>query len=181
MQARCVSGAMSVETILEPGETVTWQGRPEGSFVIGVEGLALGLFGLLVLGIAWGFSLVFASAGISPWPCRACGAGLAVACVLLFPMLDMLNRRRTRYLLTDRRALIVSGAKVAAYPVSSWRDIVFRPGPPDTVHFARRRNSRAHGSSLGRPAFDVGFERIEGGAQVYRRMLDMQDGRKHRG
>lgn len=168
------------QDILDQGETILWQGRPDGSVVMNVANIATSLFGLAFAGFALFWMIMASQAGGFFWMFGllhfSVGVGLAAG-----PMVwSAYRRRNTWYTLTDRRAFIatslpIKGKTLGSFPITEDMVLSLKDGPPDSVHFATRTRRTKNGSRL----VDIGFERIEDGKNVYRMMRDIQKSTSH--
>jgi hypothetical protein len=165
------------EGILDPGERIIWQGRPDGAVTLKPRNILLLMFGLFFAGFALFWMVMAAQAGGFFWVFGllhfSVGMGLVFAALYWGAYL----RRRTWYTLTNRRALIardlpVLGKKLKSWPITEGATLALIPGPPDTVVFAQKTR-RGKNSTYQVP---VSFERIEDGRKVYRLMRDIQTG-----
>ncbi len=112
------------DDLLAEGEAILWQGQPDGALRMDWTratefgmGLAVAAFALFWMwgasqagGLFWIFGLLFL--GIGLWQ------------ALQPNLVDTLNRRRTWYTLTDRRAFIATdwlgqGRRLASYPITA--------------------------------------------------------------
>lgn len=101
-----------ITALLQPGETLLWHGRPDVGRLVGAK-----LAGCFLAGAGVGLSLLWA------WYAAARGTAVGLFVALLFLALglgvgiaktrEVLAARTTRYAITDRRALIVSGRTMA--------------------------------------------------------------------
>lgn len=165
------------EGILDPGERIVWQGRPDGAIVFKPANVALFLFGLAFAGFALFWMIMAASAGGAFWMFGllhfAVGLGMAFGAIGW----DAYKRRHSWYTLTDRRAFIatnlpLSGKRLASYPIDAGTRLSLTGTHPASLHFATRRKRGKNGS------YDVpvGFERLEDAQRVYRLMRGVQTG-----
>jgi hypothetical protein len=161
---------------LEEGETLLWEGTPRGDLHFGIESYATVPFAILVLGISLGIGWMLAGYGVAFAPFAAAGVALALFIALMFPLHDQFIRRNSRYALTDRRALIWLRGAVKSVPLPAPDKIELRPGPPDDLIFGKEANPRTHGTRHPGASFDIGFFRIDDGAQVYRLMREQAGG-----
>ena len=182
-----MSEAQTWDEILEPGEEILWQGRPDtrlffpperkGTLVAGVLIMAFGaaplISGLRARPIAeWppGMPLIFGSVFLS-----IVAVGLAL--VVGQPFLIRRRRRRTWYTLTNRRGFIATdgaifGKRLKSYPVVSDAPVTVTKGQPATVWFARDQYD-----SDGRTRFEpVGFERIADADFVAEKIRALRNG-----
>lgn len=137
--------------ILEPGERVIWQGRPDPG--LRFDGFAPGttVFGLAVAGFALFFTwqglgavasgplgILFPVAGIA-----FLGVGLNLAGGRFF--LDAWMRRHTTYSLTNRRAFIATEAfgrrRLRAFPIDASTVVDLVDGPLQSVGFRGARTA----------------------------------------
>lgn len=176
--------ASAWDALLEPGERVLWVGRPRLRRLPGRADGPVAMAGLVLflLALAW-----------IAWPLRAGlalnhGSGLLLLLIgvpmaafalalMLGPVLaERARLARLSYVLTNRRAAIVSAGPepdLALYPLTPRTPLRLVPGRPGSVLFARDVRSRPRPPGGGRPrieAFDVGFERIDDAEAVFRLM-----------
>jgi hypothetical protein len=163
--------------MLDTGEVLLWQGRPNAGLAFGLSHLLRILRATLML-VLFLYLLARLQTGIaSYWDVR-----LIVLFVYFLPVpLDlvksMITRRMQRYGLTGQRAIILTdlgpfGRMVRSYPLGSatpltllegrrWSSVVFTPAPKWFT-------------GLLTPAPEVGFQRIAGAKQVYALMRQVQ-------
>lgn len=182
------------EGILEPGERILWQGRPDTRVEWGDVISFQSMFGLVFAGFAvfWitmarnigshfddGISSVFPLFGL---PFVAVGLHMVVGRLIF----DAVRRRGTWYTLSDRTAFIAVSSRglrrLERYPLEPDMPLVLDDGNPGTVWFAEKvthnpggwsgsgSNQRYRGPSTTRE--QIGFRRIDGARGVYRLMLD---------
>jgi len=163
--------------ILDPGETIIWQGRPERGIafrklnpmraVMGVVFVVFSTFWMVQAaqtgGVFWMFGLLFLGVG-------AYNAGG-------FLLWEAYQRAHMWYSLSSRRAFIATnlpliGRDLKSYPISRDSVLDFRDGDPAAIYFARDYKRTANGSRQ----VDVGFERIKDGADVYAKLRAVQRG-----
>lgn len=168
--------------ILAEGETILWQGQPDGRFAFGLAQVFTTLFGLAFAAFALFWMVLASSAGGLFWAFGlihfSAGLGMVIVPVFWPPI----RRRRTWYTLTDRRAFIATnlpfaGRRLRDYPIhegtsldhqKGWRDdglstVIFHRTP------ARHRPTNRAGAAQGRvhsQGADIGFERIKDGDKV---------------
>ncbi|SHI95190.1 hypothetical protein SAMN05444000_10429 [Shimia gijangensis] len=165
--------------ILDDGETILWQGRPDGAVTVSIANVATSLFGLAFAGFALFWMIMASQAGGFFWMFGlihfTVGLGLTGG-----PMVwSAYRRRNTWYTLTDQRAFIASslpvrGKTLDSFPITEDTMLSLTEGPPDSLFFATRTRRTKNGTRQ----VKVGFERIEGGKDVYRMMRDVQ--KRHR-
>lgn len=166
------------EGILDEGETVLWQGRPDGRVVFRIGKAFQFVFGLFFAGFALFWMVMASQAGGAFWMFGLIhfSVGLAISFGALF--WDAYRRRHTWYTLTDRRAFIATdmphkGRQLQSYPIAPSTQLVFNPGPFATITFAHEER---RGSKGRRYTVPVGFERIADGDEVYRHLRRIQEG-----
>lgn len=162
--------------LLDEGETILWQGRPDGAIVLGFGNVLTGIFGLFFAGFALFWMVMASQAGGLFWMFGlihfSVGLGLAVGPLVW----SALRRRHSWYTLTDRRAFIavdlpLRGKSLDSFPITTDTVLSFEEGPPDNLFFATRIKRTKNGTRK----VGIGFERIEGGRDVYRMMRDIQE------
>ena len=168
--------------ILDDGETILWQGRPDGAMVLSARNALASLFGLAFAGFALFWMIMASRAGGGFWMFGlihfSAGVGLAIGPIGY----SAFRRRHTWYTLTDRRAFIatdmpITGKSLDSYPITDDTVLTFEEGPPDNLQFASRTKRTKNGTREVR----LGFERIEQGREVYRMMRDIQEQTRARG
>lgn len=162
--------------ILDEGEAILWQGRPDGRIAFDIGNIFALIFGLFFAGFALFWMLMASQAGGFFWMFGLLHffVGLGVAFGPTF--YSAYRRRHTWYTLTDRRAFVASdmsikGKSLESYPITRDMVISLLEGPPDTIWFA----SITKRSRNGTKTVKIGFERIDGGREVYRMMRDIQE------
>ncbi len=164
------------EGILDEGETIVWQGRPDATVVLTVANVGGFLFGLFFAGFALFWMIMASQAGGGFWMFGLIHffVGLSVAFGAMF--WNAWRRKHTWYTLTDRRAFIATdipfkGRKLNSYPITPDTVISYQAGDLATLHFAsemRQGKNRNY-------TVPVGFERVPDGDEVYRLMRDIQE------
>lgn len=166
------------ESILEPGERVLWQGRPDGGLRFDGFDLGTTVFGLA----AAGFAIFFFVQGLG-----AVGSG---ALGFLFPLaglvflgvglnlaggrffLDAWRRRRTWYSLTSRRAFIATQLfgrrRLREWRIDASTVVDLRDGPLQSVGFT--------GSRVAPAAARASFDGLADGRQVLALMEQVKAG-----
>ena len=167
------------EGILDDGETVLWQGRPNASFVFKARYIFTTLFGLTFAAFALFWMFMARSAGGTIWMFGLIHFSAGIGLVIAPAFYSIWKRRHTWYTLTDRRAFIAtdkpfSGRKLKSYPIDSDTTLDYTPGHYSTIYFAHEHRSGKNGT-VHTP---VGFERIEDGKAVYELIRDIQSGPK---
>lgn len=156
------------EGILDPGERIVWQGRPDQGFHVDAGEIPAALFALLFSGFAVFWMTKVATAGGAFWMFGLIhfSVGIGIFWKSLFG--PTRRRRRTWYTLTDRRAFIATksarnGKELKSYPITANTRLAMRDGRPATIHFARERRQGSKGRSYTVP---IGFERVADGQKV---------------
>ena len=107
---------MDDDTTLLAGENVLWRGRPADGILFQPNDVFLIPFSLLWLGLVTVMGMAAWQSGTFPFPIL-----LFVAIGVYFSagrfVVDMMLRRRLRYLVTDRRALVVCGGTTTSRDV----------------------------------------------------------------
>jgi hypothetical protein len=167
------------EGILDEGEEILWQGRPDSAFAFQPRMMIMTVFGVFFAGFALFWMLMASMAGGYFWMFGlihfAVGIGI-VAGTLWGPTF---RRRRTWYTLTDRRAFVATdlplvGRRLKSYPITAGSVLSYDQQDPATIHFAHEMRRGRNGSTR----VDVGFDRIHDGAEVYRLMRQVQRGQE---
>jgi len=162
--------------ILDPGETILWQGRPDPGFVLRPAQIGVALFGLAFSAFAMFWMIMASQAPGGFWMFGlihfSVGAGIIAWAFFWGPY----SRRHTWYTLTDRRAFIatdlpVVGKRLKSYPITEDTVLDFESGDLSTIIFHEERKRGKNGHYTVR----IGFERIHDGAKVYRLMRNVQE------
>jgi len=149
------------EEILDDGETILWQGRPDGAFALSFKGIGLALFGIFFTG----FSLVWMSMAFSApdsfWRFGLIhfAAGILMMVVGVFG--GTYRRRHSWYSLSTKRAFIATklpfmGQRLKSYPITKASMLDFRAGALANIFFATRKKRTNNGSV----EVPVGFLRL---------------------
>lgn len=171
---------------LDRGEKLIWEGNPAAGLRFRASDIVQSVFGLFFLG----FSLfwVYMASSITRDAPGPAGFGLifplfglpfvAVGAYLVFGRFFWRSyvRGRTRYALTDKRAIIATnafGRKLKSYPITADTRLEFEPGPEATIWFAEEMR---RGNKGRRYTVKKGFEYIHDGDEVYRLMRRVQQG-----
>lgn len=161
--------------ILDEGERILWQGRPDTGLTLGPHNILTALFGLFFAGFALVWMVMAMRAGDGFWMFGLLHFSVGAALVFGALFWGPFRRRRSWYTLTDHRAFIATDLPLQGKSLRSWAigpDTVLElvDGPLQTVNFATE--IRRSGSGTRRKTH--GFERITEGREVYRLMLDIQ-------
>lgn len=175
------------EAYFDAGEHLVWQGQPNKGLRFRVETLMQSLFGVFFLAFAI-FWMAMASGMSSGMP-REFGP------VSLFPLFGIpfvlvgfymvignyfwkaYLRGRTRYALSNKRAFIATRGlrkDLKSWPIDAQTELVYEPGDESTIFFAsstKRVYSKNSGSRT--KTIRHGFEYINKGEEVYRKMRDL--------
>jgi hypothetical protein len=161
--------------ILNEGEEILWQGRPDTGLIFSASALGKLVFGLFFSGFAvfwmigaastggifWMFGLIHFFAGIG-----VMGSGVVWPGV---------KAHHTWYSLSNHRAFIAtdfpwSSRRLNSYPISAQTSLSLEQGKLDSILFATEEY-RVKGRTRTRR---IGFERIRDGRTVYNLMRDIQ-------
>lgn len=164
------------ESILDKGEKVLWQGRPDGAIRMKVANIMTFGFGLVFAGFALFWMIMAAQAGGSFWMFGlihfSVGIGLSFGSIFW----SAYKRRNSWYTLTDRRAFIavdipLKGRTLKSYPIDSSTQVEYTQGALSTITFHEETKRGNKGRTY---SVKVGFEYIKDGDAVYRFIRDMQ-------
>ena len=164
------------EGILDAGERILWQGRPDGGFHIRAGQAGQAGFGLFFAGFAvvW---MVLASNAPGPfWMFGLIHFSVGMGLALKPTIWAMMKRRDTWYTLTDRRAIIATdapfeGRRLMSYPITAATRVDFIDRAQDSVHFAEEVKRSKNGTYR----VPIGFDYIgSNGPEVLRLIRDIQ-------
>ncbi|KIC46477.1 aspartate carbamoyltransferase catalytic subunit [Ruegeria sp. ANG-S4] len=163
------------DQILDPGEQVIWQGRPDAGFAPHPFRIFEGIFGLFFASFALFWMTQAAKGGGGFWMFGLLHFSVGVGIILHALFWDSFKRNRTWYTLSDRRAFIATdlpllGKRLASYVINEDADLRLIDGSPASVFFASE-TMQTKGSVKTRP---IGFERIADGKAVYRKIRNIQ-------
>ncbi|MEX0302823.1 MAG: aspartate carbamoyltransferase catalytic subunit [Leisingera sp.] len=161
--------------ILDDGEDIIWQGRPEGGISMRPFSIFEAVFGLFFAGFALFWMTQAAKAGGSFWMFGLLHFSVGVGIVFHAVLWSAFVRRNSWYTLTNRRAFIATslplmGRRLKSYPLTGDTPLELVDGQPASVFFAERTKRGKNGSYT----VPVGFERIAEGREVYRMMREIQ-------
>lgn len=156
------------EGILDPGETIVWQGRPDPGFHVSPQDLFAAGFGIFFAGFALVWMILASGAGGAFWMFGLIHFTVGLTLVWRSAHGATTRRRHSWYTLTDRRAFIATdlpfrGKTLKDYPITADTQISRIPGKLATIHFAREQRSTDKGR---RYWVNIGFERIADGDRV---------------
>lgn len=161
--------------LLDAGEAILWQGRPDSSVSLQTMNLFSAIFGAFFAGFALFWMAVAMQGGGSFWMFGLIHFAVGVGVFLSGVFWDAFRRRHSWYTLTDRRAFIATnlplqGRTLKSYPIRHDTVLELIDGTPASIHFASRTKRTKNGTR----EIPVGFERIEEGRKVYTMMRDIQ-------
>jgi hypothetical protein len=163
------------DDILDPDETIIWQGRPDGAFRLTFGSIAMAAFGTFFAGFALVWMFMASMGGGYFWMFGlihfAVGVGIIVGAFVTRP----LKNRRTWYSLSNKRAFIATnfpilGRRLRSFPIGRDTSLSLDESALDSVYFATETYQKNNRTRTRR----VGFEAIKDGTEVYRIMRDMQ-------
>lgn len=144
-------------------EKVLWEGQPDTQLRFGMETMATGIFAIaLVLACLGMATVINRSMPGNFWVIFGPGLIVGAIIVLIVPWLDSRKRARTRYRLTNKRAIIQIGQTGNSYPIPTSNVLMLRDGDPPTVTFAQLPGNRR-----------ISFERIADAAHVHQLMQEL--------
>ena len=155
------------EGILDPGEEILWQGRPDGGFHLRGRDIFTLLFGLFFAGFALVWMIAAAAAGGGFWAFGLIHFTVGLVVMGGPTLWSMILRRNTWYTLTDRRAIIatdapLAGRRLKSYPIVAQTQVEFIDARHDSIHFAETIKRGKNGTYR----VPIGFEYIEEGPRV---------------
>ncbi|MEC3862735.1 aspartate carbamoyltransferase catalytic subunit [Mesobacterium sp. TK19101] len=161
--------------ILDPNETILWQGRPDAGLNIGPANILTAVFGTFFSGFALFWMIMAMQAGGAFWMFGLIHFSVGIGIVVTALFGTAFVRRHTWYTLTDRRAFIatnmpVIGRKLKSYPITGDTVLEFDDADLPSIWFAQdyRRTKRGHRT------VKRGFERLPDARTVYQSMRDIQ-------
>lgn len=165
------------ENLLDPGETILWQGRPDGAIVFKPTSIITFLFGLAFAGFALFWMVMASQAGGFFWMFGLIHFSVGVGLAFGGFYYDAWRRRHTWYTLSNRRGFIATdmpfvGRRLKSYPIESDTSLDYAAGPLATIHFAHEYKKTKNGSTR----HGIGFERIPEGDKVYGLLREIQRG-----
>lgn len=180
------------QALLDPGERLVWVGAPAGGLRLTPKGIGMSVFGVFFFGFSVFWTLGAAAplwGGFTGEMPRGMGwffiffplFGLpfvAVGGYMLFGHYfhDAWRRRRTRYALTDRRAIVTSwagGRSLKSFPIGPDTTVDYHPGREASIFFATEVSIDSDGD---RTRERVGFEHIPDGEAAYAAIRRIQNG-----
>ena len=166
------------EGILAPGETILWQGRPDGALALTAAHLLQGVFGLAFAGFALIWMVIAATAGGYFWMFGLIHFTVGLGVMLAAPLSNMILRRASWYTLTTSGAVIASdlpvlGKRLTRYSIGADTPIRFEQGDPFSSLYFAERQRRGRNRMRVQP---IGFERIAEGSKVMALIRRVQGG-----
>ena len=163
--------------ILDTGETILWQGRPDGRLQLRPQSWPAFLFGCFFAGFALIWMILASAAGGGMWMFGLIHFTVGLAVALGPNAWSAWRRRHSWYTLTDRRAFVatdlpLAGRGLASYPIGPTTRIVLTGGSPPSIHFATRTRRGKSGSY----EVPLGFESLYDAPEVYALMRRIQRG-----
>jgi len=161
--------------ILDDGEEIMWQGRPDGAIVWRMAYAFSIVFGLMFSGFALFWMIMAAQSGGPFWMFGLLHFFAGIGIALGPPFWGAWRRRHTWYTLTDRRAFIatdmpIRGRDLKSYPIDDDTLVEVDNGNPGSIYFATERKRRQKGYQ----DVKVGFERIGDWERPYHLIRGMQ-------
>lgn len=165
-------------SLLLPGEGVLWKGKPAKGHLINKDNimhLLISLFAVVFL-VAWCFSVLWVGGPREMLLFGIVGFVFSVVNLLLFPLRTILQRKNSRYVLTNRKLIRKVGKKVDALELHDLPRVYtsFRSDGTGTISIGHQTESVHYGfqrhvrSSVGLFC----LENIPDAAHVYRMMMD---------
>lgn len=164
---------------LDPGERMLWTGRPiQGWTLSKIDIFLIPFSAIWALGALGGVAAALAEAPLASLPVLLLFLAIAFYIMVGRFMQDARRRARTRYAITDRRALILRG-RSSLQSKGLGRDMAvdLTAGPRSTIAFGEQ--PFFFGYARGFDPFgmlkDFTFFRIEDGERVYRLIRQIQN------
>lgn len=165
------------EGLLDPGERIVWQGRPDTAVVWTARSIPTMLFGVVFAGFALFWMIMASEAPGNFWMFGLIHFAVGVGLIIGPTFWSAYRRRNSWYTLTDRRAFIATdmppmGRRLKSYPIDADTVLEFDGNEPGTIHFAHEYRRSKNGSYK----VNIGFERVTGAAEVYGHFRAVQRG-----
>jgi hypothetical protein len=163
------------EGILDPGESILWQGQPEDRLRLEFGSAFEPLFFTFFTGFSVLWMVAAAQAGGFFWT-----FGLLFFFIGSYSLAGQHfwkrhKRSRTFYTLTDRRAFIATEVfgkrSLKSYPITRDSVIELSDSKPGSVFFATETSTDSDGN---RTQSKIGFELVEDSRSVYARIREIQ-------
>jgi hypothetical protein len=164
--------------ILDPGESILWQGQPAPRLRLEFRSPFEPLFFIFFTGFSIFWMVMASQAGGFFWM-----FGLLFFFVGSFALVGQhfwkrYERSRTFYTLTDRRAFIATQTfgtrKLRSYPITPATVVELADGDPGSIFFATETSTDSDGDVT---RTKIGFELVEGHRSVYARIREIQSRR----
>lgn len=161
--------------ILDPGEEILWQGPPDPTFRLEYRSASDPIFALVFVGFSVFWMVQASAAGGVFWMFGLIFFAIGLHRLIGKYILKAYERRHTFYTLTNQRAFIArrswTGKKTLdSYPLTADTTLKFEEGRFSSIYFSEQYHHTENGSFK----TQTGFERIENGREVYRKMRDVQ-------
>lgn len=173
-----MSAPQGWDGILDPGEKILWQGRPDAGFHLHFAHLFFALFGAAFSGFALFWMILAYRKGDYFWTFGLLHFAIGLVIILAGPLGGPFLRRHTWYTLTNRRGFIatdlpLAGRKLKSYPIRPDTPVIFEDGAFSTVLFAVEKSYTKNGVTTR----SVGFHRIPDGRDVLALIRQIQNKR----
>ena len=166
------------EGLLDEGENILWQGRPDKALHIKPRAVGGAIFGLFFAGFALFWMVMASQAGGVFWMFGLLHFAIGLSIVFGALFYPSWKRRHTWYTLTNRRAFIAEDVpfrqrSLKSYPITQDTPIELRGEEFATLIFARETKRDNDGDTT---STEIGFERIAEGKRVFQLIRDIQRG-----
>ena len=163
--------------ILDAGENILWQGRPNSKVKFEITHAFSFLFGLAFAGFAVFWMVGASQAGGGFWMFGLIHFFVGLSLSIGPPFYAAWRRKHTWYTLSSKRAFIATempalGRRMDIYPLNKDTNLSFDNGEPATIYFAETHKQTKNGSRV----VKIGFERINDGKTVYSMIRKVQNG-----
>ncbi len=172
------SNSQAWDDILDPGERIIWQDRPDGTVALTGKNISFAMFGCAFAGFALFWMVAASGAGGNFWMFGLLHFSVGAGIILAALFGGAFVRRHTWYTLTDKRAIIatdlpIKGKSFKSYPITETTRLDFRDDTPASIYFAQETKRGKNGTYT----VDVGFERIPDGRDIYNKLRKVQGAR----
>ncbi len=157
--------------ILQDGERIVWQGRPDTAVALSVRSMGMAVIGFIFAGFSIFWMAGAAAAGEPYWWLGFVHFFVGDGIILYALFWSSFVRARSWYTLTNQRAFIATdlplrGRRLDDYPIEPDMPLGWGDGTLGTVWFGFDK----HQARVGRRARQIGFERIADAKEVYAMM-----------
>jgi hypothetical protein len=164
--------------VVDKDETIIWQGQPDSGFILSFRMILGAAFGTVFAGSALYWMIVSAQAGSKVWMIGLIHMAVGIALAAGSLLKPAYGRRRTSYMLTDKRAYIATnlpliGRSLKSYPITKDTVIDYQDATLPSIIFAKNSLRAKNGMKIDMP---IGFERIRDGHAVLGHLRQIQDG-----